>query len=566
MANNTEMHTIQPTTMNGRVFAPAIRLSFHTDQWLYNALGLCHNGRGEPEDPNYQVLSCTTQKTLDSPAGAFTITLMGDQWCSKLKAQDLVVIEMGYYAGSSSMDMETVMVGLIDRVERKRSIGSNGQPSVNTVVTGRDFGKLFVKDTLKFYPEVAGKNASDFFLTDTGWLQLMKVFTNDNIMKGTPAQLMWDIMKYIFPKIHSATYKIWDGSSQKVPKATLVDINKMIALQFGAIDFFMPLMVTADQYEGALWNLMQRASPPTFTELFIDTRPAAETWSNNPKNRIVPTEIAMGSLPSGFKFANDDPRVVLCLRPTPFDTAAKNNLVRHVIQQEDVIDEDLYVCDDQHYNLFWAGTSINPLGIDLKRVAPPLLNETNAKRFGLSPLEVSVDGMEISNQTTLEGMSRNYSGKLKAWFENNHLYWQGALDIRGNQSIRIGHMVNYGYSGFTNEFYVEGVNQNFTVFDGFTTQLTLSRGMAIPNLVDSSQYAWSPPKPTPPKAPAPTTKFYTVRKGDTLWSIARIEYGDALKWRKIWNANSAMLITRDSRNATDNGHWIYPAQKLIIPV
>jgi nucleoid-associated protein YgaU len=54
-------------------------------------------------------------------------------------------------------------------------------------------------------------------------------------------------------------------------------------------------------------------------------------------------------------------------------------------------------------------------------------------------------------------------------------------------------------------------------------------------------------------------------KGDTLWSIAKRTYGNPLQWRKIWNANSGMLIARDRRNATDNGHWIYPGQKLTIP-
>jgi nucleoid-associated protein YgaU len=110
---------------------------------------------------------------------------------------------------------------------------------------------------------------------------------------------------------------------------------------------------------------------------------------------------------------------------------------------------------------------------------------------------------------------------------------------------------------------VESVTQNFTVYEGWTTSLTLTRGMDIPSLVDSGQYAWSPPAPPAPAPPADT--FYTVVKGDTLWSIAKRTYGNPLQWRKIWNANSGMLIARDRRNATDNGHWIYPGQKLTIP-
>lgn len=64
----------------------------------------------------------------------------------------------------------------------------------------------------------------------------------------------------------------------------------------------------------------------------------------------------------------------------------------------------------------------------------------------------------------------------------------------------------------------------------------------------------SKPKPTPPKT-------YVVKKGDCLWNIAkkRSIYGDATKWRKIYNhpANRKVI--------GKNPHWIYPGQKLVIP-
>ena len=92
--------------------------------------------------------------------------------------------------------------------------------------------------------------------------------------------------------------------------------------------------------------------------------------------------------------------------------------------------------------------------------------------------------------------------------------------------------------------------------------------MKIGTKIDSSRYGFSLPEPKPKKKattskPKPT--FYTVKKGDTLPSIAKAEYGDSTKWRKIWEANKTMLIKRDKRNAKDNGHWIYPGQKLEIP-
>ncbi|MBX2852466.1 MAG: LysM peptidoglycan-binding domain-containing protein [Phycisphaeraceae bacterium] len=45
------------------------------------------------------------------------------------------------------------------------------------------------------------------------------------------------------------------------------------------------------------------------------------------------------------------------------------------------------------------------------------------------------------------------------------------------------------------------------------------------------------PEPLPPQ---PVSRTYTIRKGDTLWSIAQREYGDGQKWRDISAANPSV--------------------------
>ena len=54
----------------------------------------------------------------------------------------------------------------------------------------------------------------------------------------------------------------------------------------------------------------------------------------------------------------------------------------------------------------------------------------------------------------------------------------------------------------------------------------------------------------------PTGKTYTVVRGDSLSKIAKREYGDMSKWRKIFEAN---------RDVIDNPDLIEPGQNLIIP-
>jgi nucleoid-associated protein YgaU len=61
---------------------------------------------------------------------------------------------------------------------------------------------------------------------------------------------------------------------------------------------------------------------------------------------------------------------------------------------------------------------------------------------------------------------------------------------------------------------------------------------------------------TEPTNITPEGKTYTVMRGDSLSKIAKREYGDAQKWRKIYEANKDVI---------DNPDLIEPGQDLIIP-
>ncbi|MGE8079019.1 LysM peptidoglycan-binding domain-containing protein [Peribacillus loiseleuriae] len=84
-----------------------------------------------------------------------------------------------------------------------------------------------------------------------------------------------------------------------------------------------------------------------------------------------------------------------------------------------------------------------------------------------------------------------------------------------------------------------------------------------PRKIDTSKK--NPPTTTKRPDPKVKPKTYIVKKGDTLWAIAKREYKNSLEWQKIWNANKDMLIKRDKRNIKQPGHWIFPNQVLVLP-
>lgn len=74
------------------------------------------------------------------------------------------------------------------------------------------------------------------------------------------------------------------------------------------------------------------------------------------------------------------------------------------------------------------------------------------------------------------------------------------------------------------------------------------------------------PKPKPPPAKAKTIK-YTVKKGDTLWAIAKKHLGNPLRWREIYNLNKGKpgkrvgkVVRATKKNQIADPHWIFPGQ------
>ncbi|HSJ25212.1 MAG TPA: LysM peptidoglycan-binding domain-containing protein [Longimicrobiales bacterium] len=56
--------------------------------------------------------------------------------------------------------------------------------------------------------------------------------------------------------------------------------------------------------------------------------------------------------------------------------------------------------------------------------------------------------------------------------------------------------------------------------------------------------------------PGQQQREHVVRRGDTLWDLARQYLSNPFLWPMIFEAN---------RNVVENPHWIYPAERLIIP-
>ncbi len=455
-------------------------------------------------DPTFRVISVTTQKALNNPAGTFSITLAGDEWAKdkpsggipskKLRPNDLVIITMGYKGKTA----DTVMVGLIDSVELDRSVDAQGKPTVVTTVTGRDFGKVLLKATLKFYPTINGAkpdaSGETYFLTKDPWTTFWTTYLPpEEKLMSTPALLADRTIRFVLQKLYNVKWNVYDTrtNTKKTP-----DLAQIFRYMCSKTQFTMPFNLTLDGFDGSVWNLLERATIKPVMEIFVDTRTEKETdgedgWlvkdfeeaSIEAKSQLKTAPYASPAI----TFGSDMSKVVLTMRNTPFTKELWDSKKRHTLTDVDVINEKLRVSDNEHFNVFFAGSSLAPMGISLedqKKLFVPLMNEADAKRYGLSPLEIDVRGMEVSRVKLadpnekpkvveqMKGFADGTTKLLKSWYEKNHEYKAGTLEVRGNGSYKIGQVLDYEEL----DYYIEGVTQSFHQFMSWQTTLSVTRG------------------------------------------------------------------------------------------
>ena len=61
---------------------------------------------------------------------------------------------------------------------------------------------------------------------------------------------------------------------------------------------------------------------------------------------------------------------------------------------------------------------------------------------------------------------------------------------------------------------------------------------------------------------------YIVRRGDTLWDLAKTYYGSGTKYTVIYDANRDNIeaeAKRRGKQSSNGGYWIYPGTELTIP-
>lgn len=104
-------------------------------------------------------------------------------------------------------------------------------------------------------------------------------------------------------------------------------------------------------------------------------------------------------------------------------------------------------------------------------------------------------------------------------------------------------------------YFVESVEHTFD-YRGYTQQITVSRSWKGESMKNTPSSTPPPTTDKPIVTPTVQTRTYTIKKGDTLWAIAKKYYGKGSEYPKIFNANKDII---------KDPNKIYPGQVIKIP-
>lgn len=366
------------------------------------------------------VVSLITKRDIGADCPTFSINLVyRNDWFTKLASNDMIIISVCRPPEKNA----AVMFGLIDDIRRSRVI-ANGKPMRTVAVTGRGFNKALINFEVGAVKEA---NVSESAL---GFIFKEFSLSTLSAAEAIRTVLGYYVEKYINYNFGSAgsytTFTEWLFSSR--PDEGLTDTTGLM------------------EYQGSLWNLLKELQNAPFNEMYW------EVLENKP---------------------------TFYVRETPFNEQNWNSLNKSVLVDKDIVEDNTGKSDLETYTLYSVSCRTYMSSIDEAGTLGclPLWYEPYFPKYGIKRLQVSSLYAMYANKSDTQTASEDVSSYMKDlynWNIKNNSMQNGTITVKGSNKYKVGERLETpeGY-----EFYVESVTHSFTIYDSFTTQLGVTRGL-----------------------------------------------------------------------------------------
>jgi len=438
--------------------------------------------RGDSTDPS--ILSVMVQKSINNAAGTFTIVLKPSKVAADIfkTITDDDWVDITYYINNKPYH---IFRGLIDAINRKKSIGGSGATTTVYNISGRCFGKIWEATPIWFSPyynDIVTEAAS------------RRVFDGVPEFLGSPDKAALSFLKKFLEELELAQGPNWKPPASMpgltgpnfINNVNFNDSSDGTSKYFQNIPRRIEFNLNAITPEGTLWDLAKEFSDPLFTEMYTDYLPNGDPFSKHFDN---PIETGAGNM-----------AVVVRDRPFPFlDTSVPvgyedtwDTLPIFSVYPQEIRDSDVSKSGYERYNAFYVASRIHQEEINqyALNLISPLMDKDAIKRHGFRRFDVqssvhpSDDNLAIMGGTNVDEMCRYQRQLIRDWYCLNPYMISGTIVLgHGRPDIHIGcrlHVpgVKVGNKEFIPEenYYIEEVSHNWIFGQGVRTTLGVTRG------------------------------------------------------------------------------------------
>lgn len=366
------------------------------------------------------ILSISTNRDIGQDCPTFSLNVVyRNDWFTKIGSNDLIIIALQRPPEAK----HNVIVGLVDDIRRTTDY-STGKPVRAFSITGRGLNKALQNFTVGVVNELTVTASVQGFFSNM--IEIFSGASPATIIKGVLDHYLESGCSYRF-----ANDKTFSDYCQQSIKTTL-NGNEFLA---DATAF--------TSFQGGLWDFLKELKNAPFNELF-------------------------------WEIMEDKPTIIF--RPTPFNEDTWNELQTYTVKDVDIIGENLGRSDLETYVVFKVKAETFAGNDDILGYLPYWYPPYYSK-YGLTRLEVYSKYLEYSGVT--ESTILDKMGDIFNWNIKNNFMENGTLIVKGSNAYKIGTRILVEYTGV--EYYCEGVSHNFTFGSGWTTTLSLTRGLKPEN-------------------------------------------------------------------------------------
>lgn len=443
-----------------------------------------------------KIISVSTKNDMNDDSSAFTVTVASDtRWEELVRPNDLVIIKLnpnetkvGYPNAKDIVKNDVVVVGLLTEI---KSEGDYNDGTRLYKLTGQSFAKILLNFELRVIQNVT-------LPITVGWLDNRSGVGIESLGTEIQGTSVADTVKYLlvsFLDYVDYTFKSSTGTTESYKERLNLLIDSWTDDEF----LLDPSPITS--FEGSLNQMIKSVASRPFMEVFFDTYKDKD----------------------GYEMSE------MIVRRTPFDKSDWEALDELNMYSHEVIQEEVGQNDTETYSVY----NVIP-GSKLEEeiaifTAKPQTNESLITHYGYKLLQVENQFLSMMSDEALNSAMENsededgeeeeevdtttdedtdesegadpdrverFSKKLYNWYSMNPLFYSGSFVVAGHPSYRVGKRLIYHDEIKKEkwEFYIEGVQHNFSRESGYTTTINVTRGLKIGGKVKRFQPIYGPPQ------------------------------------------------------------------------